>query len=183
MLGLCTKGEEVVVKCYTNLSQIELILNGKTLVYMIGTKIKTASWLLCLLLREGESHRRRSPSADQRYPAFYRFSMSDVSRSISARKDTPAETLTYVSELTNGRNLYQIAITLLDSNGHRSYQASSMLQVQVVGGRLLGLENGDLADVTEYTANYRRAYHGELIAYVQADSDIPAVVTISGEML
>ena len=98
-------------------------------------------------------------------------------------KDTPAENLTYVSELTNGRNLYQIAITLLDSNGHRSYQASSMLQVQVVGGRLLGLENGDLADVTEYTANYRRAYHGELIAYVQADSDIPAVVTISGEML
>jgi hypothetical protein len=48
---------------------------------------------------------------------------------------------------------------------------------------VLGLENGDLADVTEYTANYRRAYHGELIAYVQADSDIPAVVTISGEML
>lgn len=176
--------EEVVVKCYTNLPQVELILNGKTL----GTYNKDEEKdciLVTLPFAPGELkatgvgvHQRIS---DTLYSTGSPCQMS--AEVYQPEKDTPAENLTYVSELTNGRNLYQIAITLLDSNGHRSYQASSMLQVQVVGGRLLGLENGDLADVTEYTANYRRAYHGELIAYVQADSDIPAVVTISGEML
>ena len=178
------QGEEVVVKCYTNLPQVELILNGKTL----GTYDKDEEKdciLVTLPFAPGELkatgvgvHQRIS---DTLYSTGSPCQMS--AEVYQPEKDTPVENLTYVSELTNGRNLYQIAITLLDSNGHRSYQASSMLQVQVVGGRLLGLENGDLADVTEYTANYRRAYHGELIAYVQADSDIPAVVTISGEML
>lgn len=178
------QGDEVVVKCYTNLPQVELILNGKTL----GTYDKDEEKdciLVTLPFAPGELkatgvgvHQRIS---DTLYSTGSPCQMS--AEVYQPEKDTPVENLTYVSELTNGRNLYQIAITLLDSNGHRSYQAGSMLQVQVVGGRLLGLENGDLADVTEYTANYRRAYHGELIAYVQADSDIPAVVTISGEML
>ena len=33
-------------------------------------------------------------------------------------------------------------------------------------GQLLGLENGDLADVTDYSAAYRRAYRGQLLVYV-----------------
>lgn len=176
--------EEVVVKCYTNLPQVELILNGKTL----GTYDKDEEKdciLVTLPFAPGEL-KATGVGVHQRISDTLHSTGSPCQMSAEVyqpEKDTPAENLTYVSELTTGRNLYQIAITLLDSNGHRSYQASSMLQVQVVGGRLLGLENGDLADVTEYTANYRRAYHGELIAYVQADSDIPAVVTISGEML
>lgn len=178
------QGEEVVVKCYTNLPQIELILNGKTL----GTYDRDENRdciLVTLPFAPGEL-KATGVGVHQRISDTLHSTGSPCQMSAEVyqmEKDTPVGNMTYVSELTNGRNLYQIAITLLDSNGHRSYQAGSMLQVQVVGGRLLGLENGDLADVTEYTANYRRAYHGELIAYVQADSDIPAVVTISGEML
>lgn len=178
------QGEEVVVKCYTNLPQIELTLNGKT----IGTYDRNENKdciLFTLPFAPGEL-KATGVGVHQRISDTLHSTGSPCQMSAEVyqmEKDTPAGNLTHVSELTNGRNLYQIAITLLDSNGHRSYQASSMLQAQVVGGRLLGLENGDLADVTEYTADYRRAYHGQLMAYVQADSDIPAVVTISGEML
>lgn len=178
------QGEEVVVKCYTNLPKIELTLNGKT----IGTYDRNENKdciLFTLPFAPGEL-KATGVGVHQRISDTLHSTGSPCQMSAEVyqmEKDTPAGNLTYVSELTNGRNLYQIAITLLDSNGHRSYQASSMLQVHVVGGKLLGLENGDLADVTEYTADYRRAYHGQLMAYVQADSDIPAVVTISGEML
>lgn len=178
------QGEEVVVKCYTNLPKIELTLNGKT----IGTYDRNENKdciLITLPFAPGEL-KATGVGVHQRISDTLHSTGSPCQMSAEVyqmEKDTPAGNLTYVSELTNGRNLYQIAITLLDSNGHRSYQASSMLQVHVAGGRLLGLENGDLADVTEYTADYRRAYHGQLMAYVQADSDIPAVVTISGEML
>lgn len=44
--------EEVVVKCYTNLPQVELILNGKTLGTYDKDEEKDVSSLLCLLLRE-----------------------------------------------------------------------------------------------------------------------------------
>lgn len=178
------QGEEVVVKCYTNLPQIELTLNGKT----IGTYDRDEEKdciLVTLPFAPGEL-KATGVGVHQRISDTLHSTGSPCQMSAEVyqlEKDTPTGNLTYVSELTNGRNLYQIAITLLDSNGHRSYQASSMLQVHAAGGKLLGLENGDLADVTEYTADYRRAYHGELMAYVQADSDIPAVVTISGEML
>ena len=178
------QGEEVVVKCYTNLPQIELTLNGKTLGTYDRNEEKDCI-LVTLPFAPGEL-KATGVGVHQRISDTLHSTGSPCQMSAEVyqrEKDTPAENLTYVSELTNSRNLYQIAITLLDSNGHRSYQASSMLQVHVVGGRLLGLENGDLADVTEYTADYRRAYHGQLMAYVQADSDIPAVVTISGEML
>lgn len=178
------QGEEVVVKCYTNLPQIELILNDKS----FGTydRDENKDCILVTLPFVSGELKATGVGVHQRISDTLHSTGSPCQMSAEVyqpKKDTPVGNLTYVSELTNGRNLYQIAITLLDSNGHRSYQASSMLQVHVVGGRLLGLENGDLADVTEYTANYRRAYHGQLMAYVQADSDIPAVVTISGEML
>ena len=39
-----------------------------------------------------------------------------------------------------------------------------------------GLENGDLADTTEYSANYRRAYRGQLIIYA-ADNEATSADT------
>ena len=52
---------------------------------------------------------------------------------------------------------------------------------------LLGLENGDLADVTEYTANSRRAYRGQLMIYAAENettsADTPLTVTVRGDMI
>ncbi|MDP3180049.1 MAG: hypothetical protein Q8M76_19205, partial [Spirochaetaceae bacterium] len=43
---------------------------------------------------------------------------------------------------------------------------SPLVEVAVSEGtKLLGLENGDIADCTEYTAPHRRAHRGRLIAY------------------
>lgn len=64
---------------------------------------------------------------------------------------------------------------------------STLLQVTVYNGTLLGLENGDLADVTEYTADYRRAYRGQLIIYVRDNTNTsattPLTVTVRGDMV
>mgnify|MGYP000760041343 FL=1 len=91
--------------------------------------------------------------------------------------------MTYVSKFTSTLPLYQIAVSLSDFNGNPSYQASTMLQIKVTNGRLIGLENGDLSDVTEYSSNSRRAYHGQLMVYVLADSAQETTITIRGEML
>ena len=78
--------------------------------------------------------------------------------------------------------LYQIEVTLQDTDGHRVYTDSTLLRVTVENGNLLGLENGNLADVTEYTATYRRAYRGQLLIYVTALDDAePVSMRVAGE--
>ena len=67
------------------------------------------------------------------------------------------------SKLTGVR--MQSLSALLDGSGRRVYHDSTLLHVTVTNGTLLGIENGDLADVTEYTADYRRAYRGQLMIY------------------
>lgn len=80
--------------------------------------------------------------------------------------------------------LHQIEVTLLDREGRRVYTDSTLLHVTVKNGRLLGLENGDLADVTEYTAPYRRTSQGQLLIYVSAKSDQhPSIRVFSPEGL
>ena len=73
-------------------------------------------------------------------------------------------------------------VFLLLSHMNRVYNDSTMLHVKAKNARLLALENGDLADVTEYAAAYRRAYHGQLLIYVSAlDKAEPVSVEITGE--
>ena len=71
---------------------------------------------------------------------------------------------------------------MLDTEGRRVYSDSTMLQVTVENGYLLGLENGNLADVTEYTAAYRRAYRGQLLIYaIPLNESEPISVCVTGE--
>lgn len=64
--------------------------------------------------------------------------------------------------------VYQIEVSMVDSQGHLVPHDSSLLYVQIENGVLKGLENGDLADITDYSAAYRRAHDGRLIIYAAA---------------
>lgn len=178
------RGEEIVIKCYTNLSKVELFVNGQSQ----GTYEKEDNAdciLLTLPFTPGElkaagtgvhqniSHTLyTTASACQMSAEFY-----------DAKKDTPAQNATCVSDLISAAPVQQIAVTLLDFNAHRAYQACPMLHVKVHAGRLLGLENGDLADVADYSAAYRRAYRGELMLYVLPDDKGAVDLTVESDML
>ena len=59
------------------------------------------------------------------------------------------------------------------------------IMVQVTGaGELAGIDNGDLSDLTPYTANYRKTLNGELVVYIRrlATGKINVVVReVNGE--
>lgn len=49
---------------------------------------------------------------------------------------------------------------------------------------LLGLESGDVADVTEYNSAVRMTWHGNLLAFVRrTDPQVPALLTADSEEL
>ncbi|WP_421761311.1 glycoside hydrolase family 2 TIM barrel-domain containing protein [Devosia sp.] len=63
-------------------------------------------------------------------------------------------------------DVIQIECTLRDAQGNIACD-ERMVSVEVEGGTLLGLENGDLRDNTAYTLPQRRTLDGRLIIYVR----------------
>lgn len=178
-------GEEVVIKCYSNLPEVEFFLNGESL--GIHKKSPDADCILLTLpftpgilkatgCGEYDSicHTLHSgKNACTIHPAAY-----------DPIKNTPALNRTHVSKLLCHSKVVQLTVTLRDADGRRCIHASTLLHVQAAGARLVLLENGDLADVTDYGSASRRAYHGQLMLYLLPDqADFPITVRITGELL
>ena len=76
----------------------------------------------------------------------------------------------------------QIEVLMKDTWGNPVLSDCSLLHVETENGQILGLENGDLTDVTDYSAAFRRAYHGRLLIYVNhIDEEKEMTVTVSGD--
>ena len=73
----------------------------------------------------------------------------------------------------------QIECALLDSAGDLA-RGERTVTVEVEGGELLGLENGDLTDSTPYAANGRSTLHGRLIVFVRPGAQATVVLSSSG---
>ena len=70
----------------------------------------------------------------------------------------------------------QIECTLRDEHGEVA-RDDRVVTIEVDGGELLGLENGDLGDNTPYTANRRQTLDGRVIVFVRPETT--ATVSLS----
>lgn len=164
-------GTDVLVKCYTNLPCAEFFLNGRSL----GIHVKNSGRdciSLIVPFEPGELSVRPVGSA------------SSLSDSIATTGCACQMQLNCIAEQdpVAQRPFYQVEVTMTDYNGRRVVSDSTLLHVSVENGRLLGLENGDLADVTDYSAACRRAYRGQLLIYVTSCQNGEApVLTVTAE--
>lgn len=159
-------GESVVVKCYTNLEEAEFFLNNESL--GIHKKEEGCDCILVTIpFTPGELkvHGIIPCGRGKRYVTHTLTSTGSACQ------------MQLLSYPFPGSTLKQIEVTTCDAKGNRVYHDSTMLQVSVENGRLVGLENGDLADVTDYTSTSRRAYHGQLLIYAVPD-DVTQKMTI-----
>lgn len=157
-------GTQVLVKCYTNQPRAEFFLNERSL----GIHEKAADSDCIRLTVPFEAGTLRAQACDA--------AASDaITTTGCACQIAAVWTRDEIS--CSSRHLYQIEVTMQDGQGNRVYSDSSALLVSVENGKLLGLENGNLADVTDYSAPYRRAYRGQLLIYVMTDreADAPGV--------
>jgi len=75
------------------------------------------------------------------------------------------------------QDVIQIECSLLDRSGKLS-DYSQKVAVSVQNGRLLGIENGKLDDITDYTEPFRTSNHGKLVIYVQKNGDSETQVKV-----
>jgi beta-galactosidase len=78
-----------------------------------------------------------------------------------------------------------VSVAVVDASGQPVPRVNPDIRVDVSGpGRLVGLENGDPLDTSNYKLNHRRAFHGRMLAVVQAgDQEGTIVVTARSDGL
>ena len=150
-------GEEVDVVLYTNCQEVELVLNGTSL-----GKRQTNN--------NGIPMAWRVQYAPGELKAIGVLNGETVEDTL-ATTGAPAAIIAKAwdeSIIFDGQDMTHVELHIIDTEGNPVADAFNMVHVTVEGGHLLGLENGDLADFTPYSANARRVHNGRLMAYIGA---------------
>ncbi len=153
-------GQSIRVVCYTNLTEAELFQNdvscGKK---RLNAQEDHLEWSLPfvrgqlrVVASEGEALCQDSLCSTLP-PVQLAASVWSVPRQLESD--------------TGDYALRQVELTILDEEQRHCPAAETLLALAIEGpGRLLGIENGNLADADEYALPQRRAHEGRAIAYV-----------------
>ena len=165
-------GEKVAVYGYTNAAEGELFLNGESQGVRRMADFPDLGFLVWEV--DFESGVLELVAGDARETL-------ETTGAAVAIQAQPWQT----SLAADGEDVAQIEIATVDAQGRPVWQDATLLSVAVEGPAvLLGLENGDLADVTAYTQPARRAYHGRAVAYLRSTGSQGVVrVRVEGEGL
>lgn len=167
------EGETVTVAVLTNLEKPVLLLNSKECAEPV--KFENHTYFYEISFESGEIKAVSNKDDGEE--------MSDAlithGECASLRVNAISE-----NESEKGIKLIQLEVSLEDENGVCVTDNDRFINVSVCGGELLGIENGDITDLTPYHSSSRSTYDGRLIAFVRADENIETKVTLGdGEKL
>ena len=161
--------------CFTNAAKAELFADGKPL------GVKTPEHYAC----EWDISECRLNSV---YTVKLTSKDGEVTE-ICEPKNGPADKLdvtVWGSEETGGTyavtdEVAQIELSLLDAEGRlaaHGHGTHPTFDVKVDGGELIGIENGNIADLTSYGESYRKIHDGHMLVYVRGERGAEAEVTL-----
>lgn len=68
-----------------------------------------------------------------------------------------------------GEDIAHVEVEIVDINGHLSYFAADLIKFDIEGpGEILGIENGNPADLEPYCSRERKVYNGKLLVYIRS---------------
>ena len=166
-------GEEITVRTYSNMPDVELRYNGRNLGrqhvnFRMGDKFY-CEWTL--------RYRKGTITAT----AFDENGKEAATETVSSFGDPESIDATPDKYIMNadGRDLIFIEISVADKNGITVPNARNRVKVNVDGAaRLVGLDNGDSTDYDSYKGDNRRLFSGKLLAIIQSTLE-PGEVTVS----
>ncbi len=150
------EGQLIDVIAYTNLKEVELFVNGRS-VGKQEVREYTAYWQLPY--EKGEI-KAIGKTADGGELSCTRRSFSESAEIVlfADRSEIAAD----------GEDISVITISTLDKNGVPVENARDRVTVSVSGGRLLGFDNGDSTDYDSYKSRSRRLFSGKAAIYVSS---------------
>lgn len=171
------EGEKIRVVCYTNAAKARLELNGK----VVGeTKLydeKTGIMYWDIPFASGKLEVIGLNKEDVA-----------VSSYVITTTQQPVELTIADKNITiaKEKGVAKIMVQIKDQNGLPVMLSDNEVTCTISGpGTLLGLEAGNNSDMTDYTDNVQRVFHGHIAAYIQSAgiSSEPIKVTFTSQWL
>lgn len=156
-------GQEIRVVCYTNAPQARLLLNGKELGEMKPYDEKTGIIHWDIPYQAGEL---RAEGCDKAGSVQSSYVIKTSGRPYAIRVTADRTTL------SKDRATAHLTVEVVDENGIIVKLGDNDITCTVEGpARLLGLEGSNNSDMSDYTDNHHRAYHGRLLTYIQTTGE------------
>ena len=188
------QGEEGVFKqvvCYTNCQEVRLFINGRLVGSRgydcprygatkawndpVGMYATTNDLHLCWDVPYEPGVLRAEGYVNRELVAVKEIVTTKEAAALGAEVDTVV--------LQKGQ-LAQIELFCLDEDGRRVPDAAPMVSCSVEGpAHLVGMDGGDLSDLSLYSAPQRKMFAGALLAVIQADAAGEVEVTFSSDGL
>lgn len=156
-------GQEIRVVCYTNAPQARLLLNGKVVGDMKPYDEKSGIIYWDIPYQAGEL---KAEGCDTNGNIVSSYSIQSSGRPYALRVSADRTTLSY------DRATVHLIVEIIDENGTIVKLGDNDITCTIEGpAHLLGLEGSDNRDMSDYTDNHHRAFHGRLLTYVQTTGE------------
>lgn len=156
-----SEGQSIRVVCYTNAAKARLELNGK----IVGeTKDYDDNTGIIYWDIPYQAGKLEAVGLDK--------NGSEVSRYAIQSSNQPYALTIQQSEtsISKDKGLAQIVVQVVDEHGIPVMLSDNEITCQISGpAKLLGLEASNNEDMSDYTDNKQRVFHGHTLAYIQAN--------------
>lgn len=156
-----SEGQSIRVVCYTNAAKARLELNGK----IVGeTKDYDDNTGIIYWDIPYQAGKLEAVGLDK--------NGSEVSRYAIQSSNQPYALTIQQSEtsISKDKGLAQIVVQIVDEHGIPIMLSDNEVTCQISGpAKLLGLEASNNEDMSDYTDNKQRVFHGHILAYIQAN--------------
>jgi hypothetical protein len=166
------RDSRVQVVCYTNCSEAELQLNGKT----VGERkpYDRETGIIAWIVNYEPGELRVVAFNDGKEAATYKIATNTMPARINAE----------VIESKDNELVRQVKVNILDANGNHSILADNELTCEISGGTLLGMENASPNAADNFQDNKQRCINGRLLIFVKKDAaETPVSLKLSSPLL
>lgn len=156
-------GQKIRAVCYTNAPYARLILNGKIVDEMKPYDSKTGIVYWDVPYTDGELI---AEGCDAEGNILSSYSVRTSGRPYALKVSTDK------TVLGKDRRVAHVTVEVVDENGVVVKLADNNVTCTVEGpARLLGLEGSNNTDMSSYTDNVHRVFHGRLLAYIETTGE------------
>ena len=166
------RDSRVQVVCYTNCSEAELQLNGKT----VGERkpYDRETGIISWIVNYEPGELRVVAFNDGNEAATYKIATNTMPARINAE----------VIESKDNELVRQVKVNILDANGNHSILADNEITCEISGGTLLGMENASPNAADNFQDNKQRCINGRLLIFVKKDAaETPVSLKLSSPLL
>ncbi|KAA6348354.1 Beta-galactosidase BoGH2A [termite gut metagenome] len=154
------EGQNVRVVCYTNVAKARLELNGTTVGELKAYDDNTSIIFWDIPYNRGKLEAiAMNANGDE----VGRYTL------VSSKQPYALKVFSDDKLIIKDKELAQVVLQVVDEDGVPVMSSDSEVRCYIEGpARLLGLESSNNQDMSDYTDNTHRVFHGRILAYIQA---------------